>query len=48
MRCYISSAVGVTDGDMLWNGSEEGGNVSRECEGNEGTDFEHGDSDTEW
>jgi len=23
----MSSAVGETDGDMLWNGSEEDGNV---------------------
>ena len=34
--------------DMLWNGSKEGGNVRRECEGDEGTDCEGGDSDTEW
>jgi len=26
-KCYISSAVEGTDGDMLWNGSEEDGNV---------------------
>ena len=26
-KCCISSAVEGTDGDMLWNGSEEGGNV---------------------
>jgi hypothetical protein len=24
-KCYISSAVGGTDGDMLWNGMEEDG-----------------------
>ena len=26
-KCCISSAVDETDGDMLWNGSEEGGDV---------------------
>jgi len=34
--------------DMLWNGSEEDGNVRRESEEDEGTDCEDGDSDTEW
>jgi len=32
--------------DMLWNGSEEDGNVRRECEEDESTDYEDGDSDT--
>ena len=36
-----------TDDDMLWNGSEEDGNKS-ECEEDEGTDYEDGDSDTKW
>ena len=26
-KCCISSAVDGTDGDMLWNGSEEDGDV---------------------
>jgi hypothetical protein len=26
------------DDDMLWNGSEEDGNVGSKCEGDEGTD----------
>ena len=26
-KCCMSSAVGETDGDMLWSGSEEDGNV---------------------
>ena len=26
-KCCISNAVDGTDGDMLWNGSEEDGNV---------------------
>ena len=30
-KCCISSAVDGTDGDMLWNGSEEGGDVRSEC-----------------
>jgi hypothetical protein len=36
-KCHISSAVDGTD-EMLWNGSEEGGNVRSECEEDEGTD----------
>ena len=34
--------------DMLWNGSEEDGNVMRQCEEDEGKDCEDADSDTEW
>jgi hypothetical protein len=41
----MSSAINGTDGDMLWNGSEKGGNVWRECEEDEGTYCEDGDSD---
>ena len=44
----ISNVVNGADDDMLWNGSEEGGNVRGECEENEGTDCEDGDSDTDW
>jgi hypothetical protein len=40
--------VGETDGDMLWNDSEEDGNVRSECEEDEDTDCEDGDSDTDW
>ena len=47
-ECCISSAMDGTDGDMFWNGSEEGGNVRGESEEGEDTDCEHGDSDTEW
>jgi len=47
-KCCISSAVNGTDDSMLWNGSEEGGNVRNKCEGDEGTDCEDGDSDTDW
>ena len=46
-KCCISSAEDGTD-DMLWNGSEEDGNVTIECEEDEGTDCEDGDSDTDW
>jgi len=47
-KCRISTALDETDGDMLWNGSEEDGNVRSEREGNAGTDCEDGDSDTVW
>jgi hypothetical protein len=36
-KCCITNAVDGTD-DVLWNGSEEDGNVSSESEENEGTD----------
>ena len=48
MKYSLSSAVHETDDDMLWNGSEEVGNVWSECEEDEGTDCEDGESDTEW
>jgi hypothetical protein len=32
-----------TDGDMLWNGSKEDGNVRSECEEDERTDCEDGE-----
>ena len=44
-KCCVSSAVDGTDDDMLWNGSEEVGNVRSECEEDEGADYEDGDSD---
>ena len=37
------NAVDGTDDDILWDGSEEVGNVRSECEGGEGTDCEDGD-----
>jgi hypothetical protein len=46
-KCYISNAVDGTDDDLLWNDSEEDGNVRSECGKNEGTDCEDGDSDTD-
>jgi len=39
--------VDETDG-MLWNGSAEVGNIRSECEEDEGTDCEVGESDTDW
>jgi len=47
-KCCISRSVDRTDDDMLWNGSEVGGDVRSECEEDEGTDCEDGDSDTDW
>ena len=45
--CEGSNAVDGT-GNMLWNDSEEDGDVRSECEEDEGTDCEDGDSDTNW
>jgi len=46
-KCCISRAVdGIND--MLWNGSEEDGDIMRECEEGEGADSEDGDIDTDW
>ena len=47
-KCCISNAVDEADDDMLRNGSEEDGNVRSECEEDEVTDCEGGDSDTDW
>jgi len=44
----MSNAMIETDGDMLWNGSAGDGNVRSECEEDEGTECEGGDSDTDW
>jgi len=46
-KCCISNAMDETDDDMLGNGSEEGGNVSSECEEDKGTECEDGDSDAD-
>jgi hypothetical protein len=37
-KCFISNAVDGTDNDMLWNGSDEQGNVRSEREEDEATD----------
>jgi hypothetical protein len=47
-KCCISNMVDETDDDMLWNGSKEDGNIRSECEEDEGTECEDGDSDTNW
>ena len=47
-KCCVSNEMDGTDDDMLWNGSEEDGNVRSEYEEDEGTNCEDGDSDTEW
>ena len=47
-KCCISRETDGTDGDMLWNGSGEGGNIRGECEKDEDTDRSEGDSDTDW
>ena len=45
-KCCISNAVDEND-DMVWNGSEEDGDVRSECEEDEGTDCVNGASDTD-
>ena len=47
-KCCVSTEVDGTDDDMLWNDSEEDGDVRCECEEDEGIDCEDGDSDTDW
>jgi hypothetical protein len=47
-KCCMLSATDETEGDMLWNGSKEDGNVRSECEEDKGTDCEDGDSGTDW
>jgi hypothetical protein len=44
----MSNAVYGTDADLLWNNSEEEGEVRSECVEEEGTDCENGDNDTDW
>jgi hypothetical protein len=34
--------------DMLWNDTEEDGNIRSECEEDESTAYEDGASDTDW
>jgi len=45
-KCCISNAKDGTD-DMLWNSSEENGNIRKECHEDESTDCEDGDSDSD-
>ena len=44
-KCYMSNG---TDNDMMWNGSEEDGDIRSEYKEYGGTDYEDGDSDTDW
>ena len=46
-KCFISTALDETDEDMLWNGSKDVGNIRSECEEDEGTNCEDGDSGTD-
>jgi hypothetical protein len=45
-KCCISNSVDEANYDMLWNGSEEDGNVWSECEEDEGSNCEDGDRQT--
>jgi len=47
-KCCMSNGMDGSDGDMLWNGSEEDGNVTSLCEEDEDTDCRDGDSGTDW
>jgi len=47
-KSCIPNAMDGTDDDMLWNDSEEDGDVRSEHYEDEGTDCEDGDSDTNW
>ena len=47
-KCCVSNGVDESDDNMLWNGSEEDENVRSQCEEDEGTDCEDGNSDTDW
>jgi len=47
-KCCASIAVDETDDGMLWKGIEQDENVRSVCEEDEGTDYEDGDSNTDW
>ena len=47
-KCCISGAINSTDDDTLCSDSEVDGNVRSVCEGDEGTDYENGDSASDW
>lgn len=46
-KCCVSNAMAGTD-DRLWNDLEAEGKVRSECEKDEGTDCEEGDSYSDW
>jgi hypothetical protein len=43
----MSNAMDRTD-DMLWNGSEEDGDVKSDCKEDESTDCTNGEGNTNW
>jgi hypothetical protein len=47
-KCCVSNATDETDDGIMWNSWEEDENVRGECEGDEGTNCEDGESDTDW
>jgi len=47
-KCCLSSAVDESDDDILRYGSEKVGNVRSECEDDDGTYCEDGNSNTYW
>ena len=47
-KCCISNAMDETDDGMLWNDSEEGGNIRSQCEEDESTECEDGNNDIDW
>jgi len=46
-KCCISNATDGTD-NMLWNSGGDDGNIRKECQEDESTDCEDGDSVTGW
>ena len=46
--CKISTALDGTDYDRLWSEGKDDGEVMSQCEEDEGTYCEDGDSDTDW
>jgi len=47
-KCSIFHAVDGTDDDILWIVCEGNGDIRSECEEDDGTDCEVGNSDTDW
>jgi hypothetical protein len=46
-KCCISNVMGETDGNMVWNGSEEHVHLRCECVEDEGNDCENGENTTD-
>jgi hypothetical protein len=49
--CARSNVVDETNGNILWNDSEEAGDARSECDEDDGTDHEdekNGESDIDW